>query len=58
MSNRALVKDKKTGMMVSVPAEKMAEYSRKAQADAPLSPEAKAKFDRAWEKAMRKIYGK
>jgi hypothetical protein len=55
---RTLVKDPNTGMMVSVPSEKMEEYSRKSKENRELSPEAKAKFDRAWEKAMRKVYGK
>ena len=58
MANRALIENKKTGMLVSVPEEKLAEYSRRAKEDKPLSPEAKAKFDRAWAKTMLKIYGR
>ena len=58
MANRALIEDRKTGMLVSVPEEKLAEYSRKSSEDRELSPEAKRKFDLAWEKAMGKIYGK
>ena len=53
-----LIEDKKTSMQVSVPEEKLEEYSRNSKEDKELSPEAKAKFDRAWEKAMKKIYGK
>ena len=53
MENRVLMEHPKTGMMVSVPESKVSSLGKGKE----LSPEAKAKFDRAWAKVMSKVYG-
>ncbi|MBR4578523.1 MAG: hypothetical protein IKO22_02790 [Oscillospiraceae bacterium] len=52
--NRVLVEHPKTGMMVSVPESKQNSLGKGKE----LSPEAKAKFERAYRKAVAKIYGR
>lgn len=52
--DRALITDEKTGLLVSVPAEKVSEPKEEKE----MSPEAKAKFDRAWENMRKRIYGR
>ena len=52
--DRALIRDEKTGMLISVPAEKASEPKGEKE----MSPEARAKFDRAWENMRKRIYGK
>ncbi len=52
--NRVLMQHPKTGMMVSVPSEKAASLGQSKE----LSPEARAKFERAYKKALAKIYGR
>ena len=51
---RVFVQHPKTGMMVSAPAEKAPSLGKGKE----LSPEAKAKFERAYRKAVAKIYGR
>ena len=52
--DRALIRDEKTGMLISVPAEKASEPKEEKE----MSPEARAKFDRAWENMRKQIFGK
>lgn len=52
--DRALIRDEKTGLMISVPAEKVSEPKEEKE----MSPEAREKFDRAWENMRKRIYGK
>ncbi len=54
MENRVLMEHPKTGMQVSVPESKVSSLGKGKE----LSPEAKAKFDRAYQKAVEKIYGR
>ena len=53
--NRVLLKDKKTGLMVSVPEEKLEQFQSEAKE---RSPELEAKLERAWELLKQKIYEK
>ncbi len=53
MENRVVMEHPKTGMQVSVPESKVNSLGKGKE----LSPEAKAKFDRAWAKVMSKVYG-
>ena len=54
--DRALIRDEKTGLLISVPAEKL--QQQKKEEDRRLSPEAEAKFREAWENTRKRIYGK
>ena len=53
--DRALIQDEKTGLLISVPAEKL---QQPKEEEKKLSPEAEKKFDAAWEKVRKRIYGK
>lgn len=53
MEDRALIRDEKTGMLVSAPADKLPPKQERK-----LSPEAEKKFREAWERTRRRIYGK
>ena len=57
--DRALVRDEETGLMISVPSEKLEQYRRRAQ-EGPKdpSPEEQEKLDRAWAILRGRIYGK
>ena len=56
MSGRALIMDENTGMLISVPAEKLEQKSTTKTPE----QEAKAKenFDKAWAMLTEEIYGK
>jgi len=56
MENRVIMEHPKTGMMVSVPESKAQAFQSSEKKE--LSPEAKAKFERAYRKAVEKIYGR
>lgn len=51
--DRVLIRDEKTGLMISVPADKLPKKEERK-----LSPEAERKFREAWERTRRRIYGK
>ena len=51
--DRVLIRDEKTGLMISVPADKLPQKEERK-----LSPEAERKFREAWERTRRRIYGK
>ena len=53
--DRVLITGKKAGLLMSVPADKL----RKAPKEGyNLSPEAERKFNEAWERTRKRIYGK
>ena len=51
--DRVLIRDEKTGLMISVPADKLPQKEERK-----LSQEAERKFREAWERTRRRIYGK
>ena len=51
--DRVLIRDEKTGLMISVPADKLPQKEGRK-----LSPEAERKFREAWERTRGRIYGK
>lgn len=53
--NRILMQDKKTGLTVSVPEEKLEQFQSEAKE---RSPELETKLERAWELLKQKIYEK
>ena len=52
---RVLMQDKKTGLMVSVPEEKLEQFRSEPKEK---TPELEAKLDRAWELLKKRIYEK
>ena len=53
MKDRALIRDEKTGMLISVPKDRLP-----LKEERKLTPEAEKKFRAAWERTRRRIYGK
>ena len=51
--DRALIRDEKTGLLISAPADKLPQKKERE-----LSPEAEQKFREAWGRARKRIYGK
>ena len=57
--DRTLVKDEETGLMISVPANRLEQYRQRAkEGPRQRTPEEQEKLDKAWEILRGRIYGK